>query len=251
MIHIIWFIAVFSFSPLAFGFDYFNNTIDYWQERQSVKALKKPEPATVVKPQPALPAKEVSFDWSKHLDPKNDEFFKEGDHTPPAPFMELARNPTDENIKRWFAMIELKNQMMERLNVSMADYLQKNQMKLNTEEKDLIVQNTQRIAPQNIDVRRFRFRLYFESSCPHCHNMMATMKDLQDLGYYGELRQVDKNRPNFPLPFPATQASPEELKARDINSWPVLFIADTGKKIIYRVNCYQTTEQVLQILASK
>ena len=185
------------------------------------------------------------------MDPKNDEFFKEGDHTPPAPFMELARNPTDENIKRWFALIEMKNQMMERLHVSMANYVQQNQSKLNTEEKDLITQNIQKISPQNIDVKRFRFRLYFESSCPHCHHMMGTMKELQDLGYYGELRQVDKNRPTFPLPFASSQATPEELKAREITSWPVLFIADTGKKLIYRVNGYQSTEQVLQILASK
>jgi thiol-disulfide isomerase/thioredoxin len=249
MIHIVWFVVVLVFSPVAFGFDYFNNTIDYWQEKQAIKAPKKPDPKPQAKEQPAQP--KAGFDWSKHMDPKNDEFFKEGDHTPPAPFMELARNPTDENIKRWFTMIDLKNQMMERMHVSMANYLQKNQMKLNTEEKDLIAQNTQKMAPQNIDVKRFRFRLYFESSCPHCHHMMATMKDLQDLGYYGELRQVDKNKPNFPLPFAAAQASPEELKSREITSWPVLFIADTGKKLIYRVNGYQTTEQVLQILASK
>ena len=248
MIRFIWFLALFIGSP-AYSFDYFSDSIDYWQAKQTVKEPKKPEPKAQPKEQPVPP--KVGFDWSEHLDPKNDKFFKEGDHTPPEPFMELARNPSDENIKRWFAMIELKNQMMERMHISMANYLQKNQMKLNTEEKDLIAQNTQRLAPQNIDVKRFRFRLYFESSCPHCHNMMATMKDLQDLGYYGELRQVDKNKPNFPLPFPAAQACPEELKARDITSWPVLFVADTSKKLIYRINGYQTTEQVLQILASK
>src|SRR3989338_3450324 len=148
MIHYLWFLALFIGSP-AYSFDYFSNSIDYWQAQQEVKAPKKPEPKAQIKEQSAPP--KSGFDWSKHLDPKNEEFFREGDHTPPAPFMELARNPSDENIKRWFAMIEMKNKMMERLHVSMTNYLQKNQMKLNTEEKDLIVRNTQRVAPQNID----------------------------------------------------------------------------------------------------
>jgi hypothetical protein len=172
MFRLIWFLTVVLGSPV-YGFDYFNNTIDYWQAKEITKEQRKPEPKTPVKEQPTLP--KAGFDWSKHMDPKNDEFFKEGDHTPPAPFMELARNPTDENIKRWLSMIEMKNQMMERLHVSMANYLQQNQSKLNTEEKNLITQNVQKIAPQNIDVKRFRFRLYFESSCPHCHHMMAVV----------------------------------------------------------------------------
>ena len=249
MVQIVWFIVVFMSSPIAYGFDYFNNTIDYWQKKHSIEVPKKPNATPQEKENPMQPKPE--FDWSKHMDPKNDEFFQEGDHTPPAPFMELARNPTDENIKRWFTMIEMKNQMMERMHISMTNYLQKNQTKLNTEEKDLISLHTNKISPQNLDVKRFRFRLYFESSCPHCHSMMATMKDLQELGYYGELRQVDKNRPNFSLPFTVSQASPEELKTRQITSWPVLFIADTDKKLIYRVNGYQTTEQIQQILSSK
>ena len=43
-----------------------------------------------------------AFPWHQYLDPKNKEFFKEGDYTPPEPFMEIVRNPTDANLKRWF-----------------------------------------------------------------------------------------------------------------------------------------------------
>src|SRR3990167_2697082 len=102
MVQIVWYIAISMLSPIAYGFDYFNNTIDYWQENRSIEVPKKPDATPKEKENPMQP--KPAFDWSKHMDPKNDEFFQEVDHTPPAPFMELARNPTDENIKRWFTM---------------------------------------------------------------------------------------------------------------------------------------------------
>ena len=45
------------------------------------------------------------------------EFFKEGDYSPPEPFMELARNPTDENIRMWFQYLDKKNWVFKYLNL--------------------------------------------------------------------------------------------------------------------------------------
>ena len=63
--------------------------------------------------------KKKSFKWSNYLDPKNDEFFKEGSYTPPKPFMELARNPSDKNIGNWIAYNKKKNALNQRLQLRM------------------------------------------------------------------------------------------------------------------------------------
>jgi hypothetical protein len=81
--------------------------------------------------------------------------------------------------------------------------------------------------------------------------MMATVKDLQDQGFYVEVRQIDREKPSFPVPFPAAFASKEELVERKINSWPVLFVGDTAKQLVYRIDGYQPTPSILNVLTSK
>ena len=101
------------------------------------------------------------------------------------------------------------------------------------------------------DLKRFRFRLYFDSSCPHCERMMSTAQDLQKIGYFVEVRQIDDRKPNFPVPFPIIQASKSELLDKKIDSWPVLFVADTKNKLIYRINGFQTSQSLLNALSKK
>ena len=232
-------------SSPAFAFEYFNQDIDYWN-KSPPNLTKKPDP-----PKP-IPPKNKSFDWDKYLDPSNDEFFVEGNHKPPAPLMELARNPTDENMKNWFAMMEKKNELMARLNQHMAAYLAKNKKQLKPKEKEVIKANIEKATPVSIaKAKRFRFRLYFDSTCPHCKNMMKTAKDLQDLGYYMEVRQIDRKPPTFPVPFASTPATKEEIEQRKITSWPVLFIGDAEKKLVYRINGYHPTQSILDVLRTK
>ena len=103
-----------------------------------------------------------------------------------------------------------------------------------------------------LDYNRFRFRLYFESSCPHCKRMFQTMKDLQTRGYFVELRQIDKG-PKGPmrLPFPVTYASRKEVKEKNINSWPTLFIGDLKKKIVYRLKGYHSSLDILSVIRNR
>lgn len=221
-----------------------DDNIKYWdQYTPAPKEEKKVE---------AKEKKKLSeFDWKKQLDPKNDEFFQEGDHKPPKALMELARNPTDENIKNWFKLVKKKNDLMARLQSRLSDYLVKNQNGLSSESAAILQQKRVKLDTRNIDYKRFRFRMYFESSCPHCKKMMKTLEDLQDMGFYVEIRQIDRKRLSQSLPFPVTPATKEELKERNINAWPVLFVADTTKKLIYRINGYHTTNSVLATLQSK
>lgn len=230
----------------AHGFSYFDNLIDYWQKDEpqtpSTPAASKPEETIHAKP---------AFDWEKYQNPKNKEFFKEGDHTPPEALMELARDPTDENIRNWFATVEAKNRIISTLHDRIAAYVKKNDKKLQPEAREALTRQVKHFKLPENDIKRFRFRLYFESTCPHCQKMIATMSDLQIQGYYVEVHQIDKGRPRFPVPFTLIPASSKELQEKKIDSWPVLFVADTDKKLIYRINGYLSSDEILKTLADK
>lgn len=239
------------FSGQVLAFDYFGSKIDYWGDSKNkespsvIKKKEKPEEKKLVTESPP-----TGFDWKKQLDPKHDEFFKEGDYTPPAAFMELARNPTDQNITNWFKLVEKKNEIQNRLSQRMQQYLSTNS-KLVPQERQVMIEAKNNLTVTNVDYSRYRFRMYFESSCPHCKHMMETMKELQDSGFYVEIRQIDQNpKVVQALPFPVEQATPQELKEKEITSWPVLFVGDLKKKITYRINGYRSTQEVLSAIQS-
>lgn len=237
------------FSGQVLAFDYFGSKIDYWgdsKKKKSPEVVKEKGKTPEKKPVAESPPSE--FDWKKQLDPKQDEFFKEGDYTPPAAFMELARNPTDQNITNWFKLMEKKNEIQTRLSLRIQQYLQKSS-KLVPEERQVMIEAKNNLASTSVDYSRYRFRMYFESSCPHCKHMMETMKELQDSGFYVEIRQIDQNsRVAQALPFPVEMATSQELKEKEITSWPVLFVGDLKKKVTYRLNGYRSTQEVLSAI---
>lgn len=243
------FVLILIFSGNVLAFDYFGSKINYWEDSK-----KKEAPVVVQekeKPEEKKPIAESppsGFDWKKQLDPKHDEFFKEGDYTPPAAFMELARNPTDQNITNWFKLVEKKNEIQSRLSQRIQQYLSTNS-KLVPQERQVMLEAKNTLAVTNVDYSRYRFRMYFESSCPHCKHMMETLKELQDSGFYIEIRQIDQNpKVAQTLPFPVEQATPQELKEKEITSWPVLFVGDLKKKVTYRINGYRSTQEVLSAI---
>lgn len=224
----------------SFSFDYFTEPIDYWNENSP----KAPDPAR----KPAK--KKESFDWDKYKNPRSKAFYKEGEYTPPEPLMELARNPSDENIRHWFEIVETKNRLMSRLQEKIGEYVAKN--KPTIEEASLKNIETQLSSKKLAkDPKRFRFRMYFESSCPHCKRMLQTLSDLSDLGYYVELKQVDRKPLTYRVPFPIIPADRKEIREKKINAWPVLFIADTTKKQLIRINGFHNTESVLAALSKQ
>lgn len=253
----------------SFCFDYFDKSIDYWDLKGSQKtstAIGRPQLKT---PHPTKDPHQRTegfknrenkkFDWTLYLNPKTTEdlkeVFREGNHTPPTPLLEVAKNPTDKNIKNWFEFIDRKNKFMARLNQKMSEYLEKTK-DLKPSEKKLIkrqVENQRgKIAHQPVNPKRFYFRMYFESSCPHCQQMMGELTKLQNMGFYIELRQIDDNKSYARgLPFKVGKASKSELREKKIDAWPVLFIGDQEKKIIYRVNGFQKASDILMTLQNK
>jgi hypothetical protein len=82
--------------------------------------------------------------------------------------------------------------------------------------------------------------------------MFGTMQQLQQKGFFVEARQVDST-PKGPisLPFPTEMATKDEVSRKEIQSVPVLLIGDLKKKLVYRLTGYQSTEDVLSVLAQK
>ena len=245
-------------SLAATDFDFFGTDIDYWHEAKS-----KQHSTVEKKDQPALPsdtrglrdpAPESAdrFSWTKVLDPKNKEFFKEGDYTPPEAFMEIVRNPTDANLKLWFAYNEKKNQLSDRLQARMKEYMEKNTVKLNDTGRAYLESKASALPKTEPDAKRFRFRMYFDSHCPHCKKMFGTLVELQSRGFMVEAKQVDSDPRGLEnLPIPAQRAARGELQEKNIQNVPLLLIGDLTKKTVYRMTGYQNISSIFQAIAKE
>lgn len=217
-------------------FTYFNSDIDYWQEQGKSQVVKPQKKQTPVK---------KPFDWNKYLDPTNEEFFKEGDYTPPAPFMELVRNPTDQNLNLWFSYMDKKNQLRARLVTKMEDYLAKKRGNLDQAAINELQQKIGEMKTEEVkDIKRYRFRYYFDSTCPHCQKMFATMNELLSMGFYVEARQVDDRKFRAKFPFTILKAGKEELKKFKVKSVPFLLIGDLKEKTVFTLTGYQTVKSI-------
>ena len=238
--------------------------IDFWKTTDSKQkanpATTQSEKKTAGAAQKPAPPKS-QFQWNKYMNPTNDEFFKEGDYTPPAPFMEIARNPSDENIENWFKYLETKNELLRNLQQHLNDYAGKHTQvgiasysptvpKIVDEEITLKAKT--RLEPESpikLDSKNYRMRLYFDSHCPHCQHMLGTVAALMKMGYWVELKQVDKDTSiRSKIPFSVSDATPEELKKYQIESVPVLLVGDLKHGTFSKIQGYHEAREVLAVL---
>ena len=232
----------------ANAFEYFESEINYWGKDRPL--VQQPEEEQPVKKESAKKPElaQNKFDWKKYMNPENKEFFKEGDYTPPEPFMELAKNPTDENLKNWFSFIELKNKISARLQERMAAFLAKGQIKEPVLHSET-VKTVQALPITHALSKNYRLRMYFDSQCPHCKRMFGTLKELQEMGFYVEALQVDSKPVDVGFEIPITQASPDDLKKFSEERVPLTLIADLPKKaLLPPVRGYRSTPEILSIL---
>lgn len=241
-------ILVMALSSAAFAAEklqYFESKINFWDDKKT----DSPSAVTAEKPKEKDDGK---FPWKTYLDPKNKEFFKEGDYTPPEPFMEVARNPTDENIKQWFELMQKKNELQTKLQARMQEYMAKNNsMKLpleNFTEKPLVPEK--KAHESVLEPSRFKVRMYFESTCPHCRRMFGVLKSLQEEGFQVEALQIDSG----PVPVeerivPIGKAEASEIKKHGINGVPFLLIADKKRKaLLPAIQGYHDLQDVKSLL---
>jgi len=241
-------------NALASDFQYFGNEIDFWNKQESNVPKAKTAPqsqSSEKKSSEEVPGDAPNrFSWNKVMDPKNKDFFKEGDYTPPEPFMEIVRNPSDANLKMWFAYIDKKNQLSDRLQARMKEYVEKNSVKLGEGGRNYAETRTAALTRVPEDAKRFRFRMYFDSHCPHCKRMFATLAELQSKGFYVEAVQVDNDPKGLEgLPVPATRAGPKEINEKDIKSVPLLLVGDLKNKAVYRLTGYHSVASIFQTVS--
>lgn len=225
----------------AHAIDFFDAPINYWDEKQSAKSQTE-----IVAPIKVGPEKS-KFEWKKYLDPSNDEFFREGDYTPPKPFMEVARNPSNENLKNWFDYMQAKNQLAARLQIRMQEYMQGTSAPTSAAPT---VAAVTRASEQKPDFSRFKFRMYFDSHCPHCKRMFETLERLQADGFNVEALQVDGG----PLlkrlsSIPIDRAQSDDTKKHKVESVPHVIVADLKRQaLLPAIKGYQSYEDMIGLL---
>lgn len=132
----------------------------------------------------------------------------------------------------------------------MREYLAKNSKDIKNYPKTLEILKSKEVnlAPI-VDSSRYRIRMYFSSSCPHCKRMFKTLDNLQRKGIYVEALQIDDARFKPEYPLPTQKASKEEIKKHNIKSVPFTLIADLKKKALYPpIRGFQDSNQILKLI---
>ena len=167
---------------MASSFSFYDSGINYWpsEERQIEKKLDKK----------SVEKKDDKFDWKKALDPNNDEFYRQGNHMPPAAMVEAMKNPTDQNIKRYFELEEKRERKLSQFIKKSNKYrLKKLERELSKLSKPKIRKNSFYNARELRS--KYRIRMYFDSNCPHCKRMHQNLLKLQRDGFTVDLVQID------------------------------------------------------------
>ncbi len=164
--------------------------------------------------------------------------------------MEVARNPSDENIRLWMSYLNKKNFLAERLRSRIAEFAtQGAQPAVPQAIQEKVVAQAQ--DRPSFDPSRFRIRTYFESTCPHCRRMMQTLRELQDRGVYVEALQIDRaplTEARFPI---ATMlADPDDVKKNRIQSVPFTLVADLkAKTVLNPISGFKSVSEMTQLLS--
>lgn len=234
-------------------FSFFDREIIWWKDESEaretvVKRELKPSPNLDSKGDKKLATNQQqnTFDWTPYEDPKNDEFFRTGEHLPPKPLLEATRNPTPENIKRAARWMEKRKKLTETFSKKMAQHFRKKYSSLFSTNDG----KEPYFYPVKPDPSRYQFRMYFDSTCPHCKKMFTTLSELQDEDFKVDAIQID-DRPFSSSKIAIRKASAEELERFAIKAVPLTLVADRGSKKIISLPGFMTKEKIYQLIKQK
>ena len=86
------------FTSIGARGEMFDSPINYFEKDKVEEKKQKPEKETKTLQKDKFHKNQKKFNWNLYLNENSDEFFKEGNYIPPAPFMEALRRPTRKNI---------------------------------------------------------------------------------------------------------------------------------------------------------
>ncbi len=231
MIKIILIILTFGTHSFA---GIFSDGVKFFDEDISTKMEKK---RTDIKD----PTKQ-KFSWNEQLNIENDQFFKEGDYMPPAPLVEALRRPTKENILNFEKWQEMRNLLLQRYEVARSQYVA--QTKTNIPKNEI-----NETTSEEVELKKFRFIFYFESTCPSCHSMFQTINQMVQRGIYVEAIRVDKSeRAVSGLNLPWNYANSEELKKLNLKAVPVLVAIEEESNRAYQMTGRKNIKEILQTI---
>ncbi len=232
-------ISLTVFSVTTQAFDYFDEGINYWDDEESVKIHE-----SVQKKDNVDTGNTSNFKWKDYLDTNNPEMFREGNHTPPIPFLYTGNNPTDENIELLLKYVKKKNEFISQFQNKIADYQRRKNGRSPLARKAL-ASNTLKAINIAQSSKAIWFLMYYESSCPFCKKMFGVLKDLQSRGYYVEGKQIDSDPKGLTgRPVRVSLANKEEVKKLNIKGVPLLLVLNKSNKTQIKIQGFHTIEKI-------
>lgn len=223
----------------AGGFEYFDSNIDYWNEKPKSKAQEKQIQSVETK------SSKKKFNWDKYLDPENDEFFREGDYTPPAPFMEVYRRPTKKNVLLWDKYIKKKNLIHKRALKNMKKYLSPNVV-----SPQIIAQEKRQVTNEKSITQIFKGKwivFYFDKNCPHCEKMYPIINKLSMSGAVVQAVRLDTgNGIVSGLGVPWQRIKKGEQQRLKINVTPTTLIVEEETKKVKKLTGNRSLFEILK-----
>ena len=218
---------------------FFDRPIDYFEEVDVQN--KEAEQAVKELPKTAEPK---SFEWNNYLDENKDEFFREGDYIPPAPFLEVVRRPTAKNILLFEKWKEKKNQLLKRYNAKRLAVLGLKGATVPSLEP--MIEPSEGVYEK---LKEYRMVFYFDSKCPSCKGMYQVVNRLADNGVYVEAVRLDTGENSIEgLNIPWSVASTKEMSVLKISAVPMLMIFEDKTKQAFRVVGKKSAEEILSII---
>ena len=193
--HLFSFLLMLPFTLFATSFSFYETDIDYWPEKAKVEEVQRTEEKKIVE-EKSNKEEMNRFDWEKVSDPDNDEFYRQGDHMPPAALVEAMKNPSDQNLKRYFDLKEKRERKLQEFTQRSEKYrLKKLEKALSKMEKVQVNKNKFYNARE---IRsKYKIRMYYDSNCPHCKRMYQNLITLQKDGFSVDAIQIDKGPNSF------------------------------------------------------
>lgn len=229
-----------GFSANADSFSFFNEGINYWPEEDKEAPKKKEIPDSQRKD------KKKNFDWDKYMDPESDEFFKEGNYIPPAPFMEFYRRPTKENAQKWDAYLKKRNFIHKRALLAAQRYLDAPGFQSKPNE----IKPLSSIGEEEIS-KVFKNKwvvFYFDKNCSFCKQMYPAINKLAFSGVQVQAVRLDsEGGPISGLRIPWEKAKPGEAEKMKISVTPTTLVISDQTKKVKKVTGVRSVEDILKL----
>lgn len=172
--------------------EWFEAPLTFWGEPYGITS-QAPAPAAEA---PTTSEAPEAFDWADYADPRTPTFWKEGDHVPPAPLLELIRNPSSDNVQRYREWTAKKLEVAALVS------------KLVAEEP----------APP-VSWRGVQVVYFYASSCGYCAKSTPTVLALAELGADVMPVHLDRPSPAYPSSTPWSDEMASQVEVFGTPTW--------------------------------